>query len=138
MIRTIWTISGIFGLLLTFSSLANAQNAPERPKPNLDLINLARSTYIFQLAPNTSPAEVQRIARAAAGIGGGRPEHVYTAVMRGFSARVSDSDLVEIQEEYPEIVGIQRSNVFTIAKGKPPNTPGGGKGSGNETSGGGR
>ena len=138
MMRSFWMISGVFGLLLTFSSLTNAQNAPEKPKPSLDLINLARQTYIFQLAPDTSPAEIQRIARGAAGIGGGRPEHVYTAVMRGFSARVSDADLVEIQEEYPEIVGIQRSNIFTISKGKPPGTPGGGGGGGggDDTSGG--
>jgi hypothetical protein len=100
--------------------------------------NLVRQTYIFQLAPDTSPAEVRRIARGAAGIGGGRPEHVYTAVMRGFSARVSDADLAEIEEEFPEIVGIQRSNIFTISKGKPPGTPGGGGDSGGdgETSGG--
>lgn len=124
---------------LAFSALANAQNAPETPKPTLDLINLARQTYIFQLAPDTSPAEVRRIAREAAGIGGGRPAHIYTAVMRGFSARVSDADLVEIQEEFPEISGIQRSNIFTISKGKPPGTPGGGGsggGGGDDTSGG--
>jgi hypothetical protein len=138
MVRMIGTISGVFGLLLTFSSLANAQNAPERSNPSLDLVNLARQTYIFQLSPDTSPAEVRRIAREAAGIGGGRPDHVYTAVMRGFSARMSDVDLLEIQEEFPEIVGIQRSNIFTISKGKPPGTPGGGGGGGDEgaTSGG--
>jgi hypothetical protein len=130
MVRMIGTISGVFGLLLTFSCLANAQNAPERSNPSLDLVNLARQTYIFQLSSDTSPAEVRRIAREAAGIGGGRPDHVYTAVMRGFSARMSDVDLLEIQEEFPEIVGIQRSNIFTISKGKPPGTPGGGGGGG--------
>jgi len=132
MMRLFWATSGVFAALLTFSALANAQNVPERPKPTLDLISLARQTYIFELAPDTSPTEVRRIARGAAGIGGGRPEHVYMAVMRGFSARVSDTDLLEIQEEFPEIVGIQRSNIFTISKGKPPGTPGGG----GETSGG--
>lgn len=124
MVRAFWSIISAFILFITFFVPASAQTMPERPRPGLDLVNLARQTYIFQLESDTSPAEVQRIAREAAGIGGGRPEHVYTAVMRGFSARVSDADLVEIQEEFPEIVGIHRSNIFTITKGKPPGTPG--------------
>jgi hypothetical protein len=132
MMRVFWGMIGGFTLFLTFSVSAYAQDAPERPKPSFDLVNQARQTYIFQLEPGTSPAEVRRVAREAAGIGGGRPEHVYTAVMRGFSARVSDADLVEIQEEFPEIVGIQRSNIFTISAGKPPGTPGGGGGGGGE------
>lgn len=117
--------------VFAFSALANAQNAPERPVPGLDLVNQARQTYIFQLGPDTSPAEVQRIARAVAGVGGGRPDHVYTAVMRGFSARLSDAALAEIEEEFTEIVGIQRSNIFTISK-KPLGSPGKGPGSGED------
>ncbi len=135
MLRIIRAASWAFATLILFSGLANAQNAPERPKPTLDLINLAHQTYIFQLEPDTSPAEVQRIAREAAGIGGGRPTHIYTAVMRGFSAQVSDADLVEIQEQFPQIVGIQRSNIFTISVGKPPSTPGGGGGGDTSTAG---
>jgi hypothetical protein len=135
--RSFWTIIGAFVLFISFFVPASAQDMPERPRPGLDLVTLARQTYIFQLESDTSPAEVRRIAREAAGIGGGRPAHVYTAVMRGFSARVSDADLVEIQEEFPEIVGIHRSNIFTITKGKPPGTPGGGGGGEEEATSGG-
>src|SRR5206468_8546954 len=96
--------------------------------------NLARQTYIFQLAPNTSPAEVQRIAREVAGIGGGRPMHLYTTLMRGFSAQTSSAGLVRIRDEFPQILRIYRSNIFSISA-KPPGAPGGG-GSGDSTGGG--
>jgi len=129
MIRSFCTTIGALVLFLAFSASASAQNAPERPRPGLDLVNLARETYIFQLELDTSPSEVRRIAREAAGIGGGRPAHIYTTVMRGFSARVSDVDLIEIQEEFPEIIAIQRSNIFSISA-KPPGTPGNGPGNG--------
>lgn len=125
--RLFWATIGTLALFVAFAALSFAQNAPERPRPNLDLVNLARQTYIFQLAPDTSPAEVQRIAREAAGIGGGRLVHIYTAVMRGFSVRVSDAQLVQIREAFPEILRIHRSNIFSIS-GKPPGTPGGGGG----------
>ena len=129
--------AGSLSLLITASALADGHNVPERPTPGIDLVNLARQTYIFQLSSDASPSEVQRIAREAAGIGGGRPTHIYTAVMRGFSAQVSDADLIEIEDQFPEIVSVQRSNIFTISKGKPPSTPGsGGGGSGDTTSGG--
>jgi hypothetical protein len=122
-----------FALSVTFVTSSFAQNVPERPTPSLDLVDLARQTYIFQLAPNTSPAELQRIAREAASIGGGRPMHIYTTVMRGFSAHVSDAGLVRIREGFPEILRIYRSNIFSISE-KPPSTPGGG-GSGDSTGG---
>src|SRR5436190_20810737 len=89
MARLFLAIFGAIALVVTFSTSSFAQNVPVRPRPSLDLANLARQTYIFQLAPNTSPAEVQRISREVAGIGGGRPMHLYTTLMRGLSAQTS-------------------------------------------------
>jgi hypothetical protein len=125
MTRSLWTTLGSFVFSVTFATSLFAQNVPERPNPSLDLVNLARQAYIFQLAPNTSPAELQRIAREVASIGGGRPMHVYTTVMRGFSAQVPDAGLARIRDEFPQILRIYRSNIFSIS-GKARATPGGG------------
>jgi len=113
MTRLICAINVASAILLAFTTIANAQNGPKKPKPGLDLINQARQTYIFQLAPDASPAEVKRVAREVAQASGSPPGHVYKA-LRGFSATVTDVELLEIQEEFPELVGIQRSNIFSI------------------------
>ena len=114
--------------VFAFSALAYAQNVPERPQPSIDLVNEAQQTYIIRLDETVSPASVQGVARRAAREGNGRVKSVYTEVMRGFAIKVSDSGLVDILDNVPEIVGVQRSNIFTISKGKPPGTPGGGGG----------
>lgn len=123
-----WAIIAVFSLFLTSLS-AYAQNAPEKLKPGIDLVNEARQTYIIQLDDSTSPGSVAGIAQRAAHEGNGNVKSVYTEVMRGFAIKVSDDGLVKIMDNVPGIVAVQRSNIFTISAGKPPSTPGGGGGS---------
>jgi subtilisin family serine protease len=126
--RHFYKVALFSGVILAFAATATAENRPEQSAPGLDLVTEARQTYIFTLSSDTSPGDVGRIARQAASVGGGQLRHLYSGALKGFSLKVSDAGLVAIEEEIPEIAGVHRNKIFSVAE-KPPGTPGKGPGS---------
>lgn len=109
-----------------------AQQEPVKVEPSQEILDLARSSVIFELDGSLSPAEVRSEAARLSAQAGGSLGHVYTTVFNGFSARMSATAAQQLMQTNPQIVSVVDDGVVTLSqsaqarKGKPGGGGGGG------------
>lgn len=84
-----------------------------KPSVSAEQLVAAQSRYIFTFAPNTPAGDVDRMARDSARMVNGRVEQVYTATVKGFSARMNAVAAEQLRSRVPQIMTVEQDQIVT-------------------------
>lgn len=121
------TKNGFGRLLLAAASVAviaagAASGASAQVTP--DELEMIRDSWIFVFRDHVTPGQARSLADQAVANAGGQREHVYTATIKGFSARMSATAAARLAANNPNIAYYEADQIARIiapsaARGKP-------------------
>ena len=95
--------AGIFAALAAPAALAQAPDSPANLGVSVDLREEVRNSFIFVFHDDVPAAEVSGRANAIAGANGGRVTRVYSAALKGFTAKMPSAAAARVAAQNPNI-----------------------------------
>lgn len=84
-----------------------------KPSVSAEQLAAVQSRYIFTFAPDTPAGDVDRMARDAARNVNGRVDQVFTASVKGFSARMNAVAAEQLRARVPKIMTVEQDQIIT-------------------------